>query len=98
MLGNLRKLFRYRVLIQSLVVRELKADARTRNIPVVMVTTQSNDNIMKECFQAGCAEYVMKPINKCELMSKVRNLTAARQNHFATYGQTGAASEWRAHS
>ena len=54
-------------------VRALKADVRTRNIPVVMVTTQSNDAIMKDCFYAGCAEYVTKPINSAELLTKIRS-------------------------
>lgn len=55
-------------------LRELRARAETREIPVIMVTTRSEEPIIEMCFRAGCNDYVTKPIDGAELMTKIRNL------------------------
>ena len=54
--------------------RRIKADEVTREIKVVMVTTKSEYEKVKEAFAAGCDDYVTKPINRVELLSKLKEL------------------------
>jgi len=54
--------------------RQIKSDDGTRDIKVVMVTTKSEYEKVKEAFAAGCDDYVTKPINRVELLSKLKEL------------------------
>ena len=45
------------------VLRELKGDARTRSIPVVMVTSSGEDPDIKAAYQLGANSYVVKPVD-----------------------------------
>jgi CheY-like chemotaxis protein len=51
--------------------RQLKANADTRSIPVVMVTSKGEPDKVEQAFAAGCDDYLTKPIDKVELTSKV---------------------------
>jgi CheY-like chemotaxis protein len=44
------------------VLRRLKADERTKNIPVVILTSSSEQRDLKECYELGVNSYVTKPI------------------------------------
>jgi CheY-like chemotaxis protein len=44
------------------VLRRLKADERTKNIPVVILTSSSEQRDLKECYKLGVNSYVTKPI------------------------------------
>ena len=54
--------------------RRIKSEDGTRDIKVVMVTTKSEYEKVKEAFAAGCDDYVTKPINRVELLSKLKEL------------------------
>ena len=54
--------------------RELKRREDTKGIPVILVTTRGEGENVEAGFQSGCNDYVTKPINGPELLSKVRNL------------------------
>jgi CheY-like chemotaxis protein len=54
--------------------RVIKADDDLKDIKVVMVTTKSEYGKVKEAFAAGCDDYVTKPINRVELLSKMKEL------------------------
>jgi DNA-binding response OmpR family regulator len=54
--------------------QELRRREETRNIPVIMVTTRGEGHHVETGFKAGCNDYVTKPIDGPELLSKVRNL------------------------
>jgi CheY-like chemotaxis protein len=56
--------------IESL--RFLKAEARTRQIPVIIVTTRSEDGAAQLCRSLGCADFITKPIDRDGLQSAVR--------------------------
>ena len=55
-------------------LRALRGDGVTRDIPVIMVTTRSEAEFMEGGFLGGCNDYVTKPVNGNELLTKVRNL------------------------
>lgn len=53
--------------------RRLHEEPATRAIPVIMVTTRGEANNVETGFALGCSEYVTKPINTLELVTKVRS-------------------------
>ncbi len=53
--------------------RRLRATDETREIPVIMVTTRGELKSVESGYESGCSDYVTKPINGLELLSKVRN-------------------------
>lgn len=54
------------------VCKRLKADPETRDIPIVMVTTRDEADMVEQAFKAGCDDYITKPLDRMELLSKVR--------------------------
>lgn len=54
-------------------VRKLREDAATRSIPVIMVTTRGELQSVEAGYASGCSDYVTKPINGLELLTKVRS-------------------------
>ncbi len=44
------------------VLRRMKADARTREIPVVILTVSTRDRDIEECRSLGAANYIVKPV------------------------------------
>jgi two-component system response regulator len=44
------------------VLRALKADAHTKKIPVVVLTSSKEDPDIKECYSLGVNSYVVKPL------------------------------------
>ena len=55
------------------VCRRIKSDENTKSIPVIMVTTKGDSSNVEKGFESGCNDYVTKPINGAELLSKVRS-------------------------
>jgi CheY-like chemotaxis protein len=55
-------------------VRVLRDHDQTRDIPVIMVTTRGEEDRIEAGYEAGCNDYVTKPINSLELLAKIRNL------------------------
>lgn len=56
------------------VCRRLRADEGTRDVPIILVTTRSEEVNLEKGFEAGCNDYILKPINAAELLAKVKNL------------------------
>jgi two-component system, response regulator len=44
------------------VLQQLRADDRTKRIPVVVLTSSSEDPDIKTCYQLGANSYVVKPV------------------------------------
>jgi len=60
------------------VCRILKDDPRHRDIPIVMVTALNEVGDMERARESGADDYLSKPVNKNELLSRVRNLLKLR--------------------
>ncbi len=54
--------------------RQLRRHDLTSRTPIIMVTTRGELESIETAFENGCNDYVTKPINGPELLSKVRNL------------------------
>ena len=59
--------------------RELKRREDTKAIPVILVTTRGEGENVEEGFASGCNDYVTKPINAQELLTKVRDHIGGRE-------------------
>jgi CheY-like chemotaxis protein len=44
------------------VLRQLRADAATERVPVIMLTTTDNPREIARCYELGCNIYVTKPV------------------------------------
>ncbi|GFZ81120.1 transcriptional regulator [Paenibacillus marchantiophytorum] len=53
--------------------RTVQADERFRDIPIIFVTAMGDSNKLAEALDAGALDYVMKPINKVELLARIRS-------------------------
>lgn len=56
------------------VLRRLKADERTKNIPVVVLTSSSEQRDLKECYELGVNSYVTKPIKFADFAKVVADV------------------------
>ena len=55
-------------------VKRLRENAQTRSVPIVMVTSKAEAESMETGYQTGCSDYIIKPIDHLELVTKVKNL------------------------
>ncbi len=53
---------------------QLKARALTKHIPVIMVTTRGEAENVESGYSSGCNDYVTKPIDGLELVTKLKSL------------------------
>ena len=56
------------------VLLALKEDERTRNIPVVMLTSSKEDPDIKRCYAAGVNSYIVKPVDFKGFADSIQNL------------------------
>jgi CheY-like chemotaxis protein len=55
-------------------LRHLKEMPEAQGIPVIVVTTKGDPELVKQAFEAGCDDYVTKPVDKMELLTKIKGL------------------------
>ena len=58
-------------------LKKMKADDQLKNIPVMMVTSESEKSRIVEAIQAGAANYVVKPFKPNILEEKIKAVLAA---------------------
>ena len=56
------------------VCRRLRSEGTTRDIPIIMVSTRGEEGNIEKGFDSGCTDYVLKPLNGMELLTKVKSL------------------------
>jgi CheY-like chemotaxis protein len=64
-------------------LQKLKADNRTRHIPVIMVTVLNLDTQVSMCLDEGAIDYIAKPFSNLVVRSRVRAALRNRR-HMAT--------------
>lgn len=55
-------------------LKEIKADARLRSIPVVVLTTSEAEIDILTCYDLGASCYIAKPVGFDEFMKVIRSL------------------------
>ncbi len=56
------------------VLAILKADSELKKIPVVILTTSSDERDVEECYQLGANTYVQKPVDLDGLFAAIQRL------------------------
>jgi CheY-like chemotaxis protein len=56
------------------VLRKLRADERTKKIPVVILTSSSEDPDIQACYDLSVNSYVVKPVEFEEFFKAISNL------------------------
>ena len=60
------------------VCEKLKSDPQTKDIMILMVSALSERGDIERAVNAGCDDYLSKPVNKFELLKRVENMLKLR--------------------
>ena len=60
------------------VCRQVKANPKTRDIPVVMVTALSDVGDVERAVECGADDFLTKPVHKLELVTRAKSLLRYR--------------------
>ena len=60
------------------VCRKLKNDEKTRDIQILMITALNQVGDIERAVQAGTDDFLIKPVNKLELVLRVKSLLRVR--------------------
>jgi len=58
---------------------KLKGDPKTRDIPIIMVTALNEVGDVERAVECGADDFLTKPVNKLELLTRVRSLIRVRR-------------------
>jgi len=60
------------------ICKRLKEDPRTASIPICMVTALKEEGDIERAVEAGTDDFISKPVNRWELLTRVRSLLRVR--------------------
>src|SRR5258706_10975199 len=53
------------------VAKQIRKHSALKNVPIVAATALSRDSDLKQCTEAGCSSYILKPFTFRQLRAKV---------------------------
>jgi len=56
------------------VLEQIKADPKLRKIPVIVLTTSTDERDIERCYEIGANSYVQKPVDLSGFMEAIRRL------------------------
>jgi CheY-like chemotaxis protein len=56
------------------VLRQMKADTRTQNVPVVILTSSREESDLQEAYRLGANSYIVKPVDFVQFNDAVRQI------------------------
>jgi CheY-like chemotaxis protein len=56
------------------VLRRLKSDPKTDQIPVIVLTTTDDPREIRRCYELGCNSYITKPVEYDRFVEAIRRL------------------------
>ncbi len=64
------------------VCRRLKNNSKTKDIPVIFITADNNENTIEKAYEVGGVDYITKPFKARELLSRINtHLSLSEQKH-----------------
>ena len=57
------------------LIRELKADQRTQDVPIIVVSACVRPSDREDAYRAGCDAFISKPNDPAEVLAQLRRLT-----------------------
>lgn len=63
------------------VASRVKSDPATKDIPIIFVTALSDPSNIVEGFEHGCNDYITKPFNSAEIMTRIKHQLAIVASH-----------------
>ncbi|MBU2645002.1 sigma-54-dependent Fis family transcriptional regulator [bacterium] len=60
------------------LLKQLKADPRYEDIPVIMLTGESDNTMLRRCFNAGAMDFIGKPFEHIELQARIKSALEIR--------------------
>ena len=76
------------------VCRKIRESSATEMLPVVMVTALDPAEERVKGIEAGADDFLTKPINRAELLARVRSLLRIKELHDQVQSQSTELSEW----
>ncbi|MEB3289141.1 MAG: diguanylate cyclase, partial [Leptolyngbya sp.] len=61
--------------------RQIKASNEWQSVPIIMVTALASKETLAQCLEAGADDFVSKPVNRLELIARVRSMLRIRQQY-----------------
>jgi len=56
------------------VLRRIRADERTRRLPIVILTSSKEEQDLMKCYDGGANSYIRKPVDYTQFTEVVRQL------------------------
>uniref|UniRef100_A0A7V3E7X4 Response regulator n=1 Tax=Ignavibacterium album TaxID=591197 RepID=A0A7V3E7X4_9BACT len=56
------------------VLKEIKGNPETSDIPVIMLTTNAEEDIILKALEEGATEYITKPFSTAVLLAKIKKI------------------------
>ncbi len=56
------------------VLERIKADPKTKTIPIIILTTTDDEREVKRCYELGCNVYITKPVDYEQFSEAIRRL------------------------
>ena len=56
------------------VLRRLRCDPRTANVPVIILTTTDDPREIQRCYELGCNVYITKPVDYQAFVEAIKRL------------------------
>ena len=54
--------------------RAIKRERPLRDVPIIFVTANTDDAVLQRAFESGGTDYVRKPINRAELLARIKSV------------------------
>ena len=57
----------------------VRNDSNLKEIPIIFVTANTDDNVLARAFAAGGNDYIRKPVNNIELVTRIKSVLAQKE-------------------
>lgn len=59
--------------------KTIRNDAKLKEIPIIFVTANTDDQVLARAFEAGGNDYIRKPVNHVELVTRIKSVLAQQE-------------------